>query len=449
MKDALTRATTWIDDNEAEMVEFLADYVRHRSPTEAERAVQLEFLKPALEEMGWDRIDVVDVTTDGSRPNVNAHLVGSGGGDNLLFNGHCDVIDVPEAKRDRFWTTDPWEPTVEDGRMYGRGTSDMKGPLTAMIWAVRSLIETDARLDGDVLLSVVVGEEQAQQDRGTIPATEALLAEVDIPFCVNCEPTNLEVHTTSAALFNIDIRLYGKAIHGCQHNLVRYPQRYGVPQGREVGVDVLRPMVSLLDRLHQLEHQLNMRYSGELFGSGGFPEPVDQQGVGTITIVPTIIDAGEYVASIAEEARIQGQVYIPPAIDPADVREEIEAVVDGMIATDDWLADHPPEIEFGGQLGDHREYSYWPSFTVPIDDPGPQALGRAVEAATGEEPIYSGFKAVTDGGFIQKVCGVDTVSFGPGNTNLGVHGANEYVPLDQLTQAAKVYAAMILEWCRG
>lgn len=446
MNDTLSEAVAWIGNHDDEMLDFLAEFVRYRSTTEAEAEVQNDLLAPYFEEKGWHDVDIVDVSNDGNRPNVNARLQGAGNGRNLLFNGHCDVVDVPQEKREKFWTTDPWEAQIKDGVVYGRGTSDMKGPLTAMIWGVRSLIETDAEIDGDVLVSVVVGEERAQQDYGAIPATEAWLERVDVPFCVNCEPTNLEIHTTSAALFNIDIRVYGKAVHASQHNLVRYPQRRGVPQGREVGVDAIRPLTALLDRLFELEHQLNMSLSGETRDS---PAPDDLQGVGTITIVPTVIEAGEYIASIADEARIEGQVYLPPSIDPQRVREKIEAVIDTLVATDGWLADHPPEVEFGGQLGDHREYSYWPAFEVPTDAPGSRALGRSVQKITGEEAVYSGFKAVTDGGFIQKVCGVDSISFGPGNTTMGVHGANEYVPIDQLTQAAKIYAAMILEWCRN
>lgn len=447
MNDTLASAMEWIDTHEEEMIDFLSEYVRYRSPTGSEREVQMEFLVPFFRDMGWDDVEVVDVTDDGSRPNVNARLEGSGEGQNLLLNGHCDVVDVSQAERKTHWKTDPWEPMIEDGRLYGRGTSDMKGPLSAMIWAVRGVIESGVDLDSDVFLSVVVGEERAQQDYGAIPATESLLEDAEIPFCVNGEPTNNEIHTKSSSLFNIDIRIQGKAIHASQHNLVRYPQRHGVPHGPDIGVDAIEPMTAMIDRLYAFEHRLNMRHSEEIWGSGGFPEPIDEQGVGTITVLPTIVDAGDYIASIADTARIQGQVYIPPSIDPDDVQMEFEEVVDEVAAANDWLADHPPEISFGGQLGEHREFSYWPAFDVPVGDPGPQALGRAVEAVTGNEPVYSGFKAVSDGGFIQKVCGVDTVSFGPGNTHMGVHGADEYVPLEQVTEAAKVYAAMILEWC--
>lgn len=450
MTGDIVHLCSWIDDHEEEMIDFLSEYVRYRSVTEHEQAVHREFILPYFrDEMGWDTVDIVDVSPDGDRPNVNARLAGTGDGRNLLFNGHSDVVPVTETEAEEYWTTDPWEPTLKDGRLYARGACDMKGPNTAMIWAIKAVIATDTTLAGDLLMSLVVGEERAQQNYGSIPATNAWLEQgFDIPFCINGEPTNNEIHVKSAALFNLDIKIHGKAVHASQNNLIRYPQRRGIPQGEDVGVDANNLLRTVLDRLYDLQERWNREYTDDIWGSGGHPSPTDQQGTGAITLVPTVIDSGSYVASIANHAHIRGQVYIPPSVDPSRIQTDLRQVLDSVGMTNEWVREHPIEVTFGNQLDEDREFSYWPAFEVSPEHVGCDALRAAVETVTDEQPVYSGFKAVTDGGFIQNVCGVDPVSFGPGNTHMGVHGADEYVPLAQLRQAAKIYAAMAVEWCQ-
>jgi len=440
----------WIGDHEEEMVEFLSEYVRYQSVTEDEQAVHHDFIIPYFRNnMDWDAVEVIDVSPNNDRPNVNARLAGTDDGRNLLLNGHSDVVPVTKMGLEGYWTTDPWELTIEDGNLYARGACDMKGPNTAMIWAVKALMETETTFAGDLLLSLVVGEERAQQNYGSIPATNAWLDQgFDIPFCINAEPTNNEIHVKSSSLFNIDIEIKGRAIHASQANLIRYPQRRGIPQGNDVGVDANDLLRTVLNRLYDLQDRWNREYTDEIWGSGGYPSPTDSQGTGAITLIPTIIDSGSHIASIANNARVRGQVYIPPSVDTSKIQTDLRQTLDDIGTTHEWIEEHPIEITFGNQLGEDREFSYWPAFEVSPDHPGCETLRTAIEAVTDEEPVYSGFKAVTDGGFIQKVCGIDPVSFGPGNTHMGVHGADEYIPISQLRHAAKIYAAMVIEWCQ-
>ena len=439
-----TKIHQWIDDQETEMIEFLEEYIRYRSPTEEEAPVQREFIEPFFrDEMAWDAVDVVDVSADGDRPNINARLVGDGDdeGETLLFNGHSDIVDVPEAA-EAAWTTDPWEPVIEEGRLYGRGANDMKGPNTAMIWAAKAVMEADIELSGDLLMSIVVGEELAQQEYGSIAATEAFLEDgIEIPICLNTEPTNNEIHTKSAATFDFEITIQGKDVHTSQRNLTRYPQRHGIPVGHEVGVDAGLIMADLLQAFAELEHQWNMRYRDEIYGGGGTPAP-DSQGVGPIGINCTILEAGDYIASIPGQATIEGHVFYPPFVDDEELWSEMQDVVDSLAVTHDWLAEHPPEMRW-------KTVFDWPAFEVPTDHPACQTLGTVVESVTESQPVYSGFKAVADNSYIQRDCGVDTISFGPGDLLMGAHGPDEYLPLEQFMAATKVYAELICAWCGG
>jgi acetylornithine deacetylase len=207
-----------------------------------------------------------------------------------------------------------------------------------------------------------------------------------------------------------------------------------------VGVDASRIMVDIMEALWDLDHQWNMRYRDKIFGSGGYPIPNDKQGVGTMGIVFSLIEAGEYIGSIPGHAEIEGQVYYPPNVDDEELWEEMQNVVEKVALSNDWMKENPPLMNW-------KEEFDWPPFSVPHEHPGVETLGESVEDVTREEPILSGFKAVCDNAQIQRECGVDAISFGPGDISMGAHGPDEYIPLDQFMEAAKVYASMIINWC--
>ncbi len=435
------RVFAWIDEHKDDIIKFCMDYIRYKSPTGKELEVQRDFIKPFFEKaMKFDEIDYFSVAPDAERPNVSGIWKGVGGGRNLLLSGHSDVVDVgPEALKR--WTKDPWNPVIEDGKIYGRGANDMKGGNTAMIWATKALMDLGIQLKGDVLVSCVIGEELNQEKWGVIPATKRLQNKgINIPFCIVPEPTNNEIHILSAGTFDFSITIYGKEVHTSFKNFTQYPQRYGIPVGSEVGVDAIAIMIDLIQRLYKLEHQWNLRPGDEIFGGGGYPIPKDMQGVGANSINCTLLEGGTYIAAVPGYARLRGHVFYSPRFDPEKLMAEIKEVVNSLATTYDWLKEHPPEVKF-------KELFDWPYYEVPRDHPGVQTLVKVYEKVTGQTAIISGFKAVDDAAYIQRECGIDAISFGPGNLSMGTHGPDEYLPIDQLIVATKVLAAMIIEWC--
>ena len=89
------------------------------------------------------------------RPNVGAILKGSGGGKSLLLSGHIDTVPRSSSK----WTHDPFSAVIEDGRLYGLGSNDMKGGIAAMLVAVEAIREAGVRLRGDLMIETIVDEE--------------------------------------------------------------------------------------------------------------------------------------------------------------------------------------------------------------------------------------------------------------------------------------------------
>lgn len=435
----------WIDEHRNEIINFCLELLKYKSVTGKEASLQKEFLFPFLKEnFQFDEMEIFSVAEKEERPNIIAALKGRGDGKgrNLLLNGHVDVVDVPESQLSR-WEVDPWSPKIVDGKIYGRGASDMKGGIAAMLWAIRAIQETGVELAGDLGIELVVGEEAMEHEIGTTAATKRLFEKgFSFDFCVDPEPTACEIQTISCGTFDFEIHVVGKEAHTANRNIVLYPQRWGLPCGKEVGVDAISKIIEIIGILRKLEREMSMNWRHPVLGGGGYPVHEDVQGVGsTFTLNVSFIQGGTYIASIPGDAKIICQCYYPPWVGYEKVTKVIKEAIENYSKIDDWLKDHPPKIIFAKRF-------HWPPYETPTDHPGCKVLGEVWEQITGKKAIYSGCKGVTDLTFIQAL-GIPGVSFGPGDLNMGVHGPNEYVPIDQLIQCTKVLALFITKWCGG
>ncbi len=423
------------------MFDCLERWVACDSTFPNELPFQRDHIEPFLrEELTLNEVARVNVCQEGDRPFVVGVWRGTGGGRNLLLNGHIDTIGAPGTMRDR-WLTDPWQPVVKDGQLYGRGAADMKAGVVTMLWAVKALQDSGVTLRGDVLLEMVPGEETMRPDIGTTAATRWLLERgYAIPFAIITEPSHLEAFVRGIGQMDFSIEVEGKEIHTSMRNLTLYPQRYGIPQGSAVAVDAIHKLTRILILLEELERQWVMRWRHPLHGGGGYPAHEDIQGVGAFSIVSTFVEGGTYEGSVAGWGKVRGLINYPSWINGAEVKAEFERVIHLHAQLDDWLRERPPVVKVG------MVYD-WPPFAGPHDAPGPQTLARAYERALGQPILFTGAKFVGDATFLQRECNIPVVYFGPGDCSMGVHGPNEYVPLQQVLDCAKVLAAMIVEWC--
>jgi len=136
-------------------------------------------------------------------------------------------------------------------------------------------------------------------------------------------------------------------------------------------------------------------------------------------------------------ARASLLVTHPPWVRYEDALEEIKKAVESYSSLDPWLKLHPPKVTVP---------HVWPPYETDPNHPGCQALAKAFRESTGKDPIISGFRAVDDVVFLQKL-GIPGVSLGPGDISLGCHGPDEYVPIDQMIECTKAIAFFILDWC--
>ena len=436
-----TNLFQWIDAHESELVQFCQDFVRYESVLTDEEQVQHELIHPFLGDGNYDIVERFSADPEKERSNVWAAWHGARGGRSVLFNGHADVVPVFPHEREHRWHRDPFDPVIEDGNIYGRGSTDMKSGITAFLWAVKGLQDCGARLAGDVLVSVVVGEESGHPQFGVLPTTRAQIERCGRPdFMIVAEPTHTEIHTISGGYFGFEVEIQGREVHVSESNFVNYPQRYGLPQGAEVGVDASRFLREMLDRLEQLERRWIMEWRHPVLGGGGYPLPLDRQGVAPFFINPGRIEAGDWAGSIPGHARMEGGVLYPGWLDGESVRADFRAELEAYVERDPWLRENPPDIRIG-------EVYDVPPFDTPVDHAGCETLAASFAAATGEQAVFSGFKGVHDGCYVQEELGLDVVAMGPGDLAFGAHGANEYVPIEQMISCAKAFASMAIRWC--
>ena len=165
------------------------------------------------------------------RPSVIGRWRGAGGGRSLMLNGHLDTVGVDGMER-------PFEPWIEDGRLYGRGAYDMKGSLAACLGAVKALRDADVALAGDLVIAAVADEEVASL------GTMAVIGRARTDGAIVTEPTELAVCLAHKGFAWIEVEVEGRAAHGSRPDL---------------GVDANLAMGRVLAEIAALEKELAAR----------------------------------------------------------------------------------------------------------------------------------------------------------------------------------------------
>ncbi|MCR4429345.1 MAG: ArgE/DapE family deacylase, partial [Caldiserica bacterium] len=370
-----------------------------------------EFLKPVMEAIGlktdmWEK--------EKGRHNLVGVYQGTGGGKSLIFNGHVDVVPPGDEKE---WTkAGPWSGKIDSDRIWGRGACDMKGGNAAAIIALKAVLNAGFKPRGDVIIEMVVGEEMMNTEAGTGATLErgykadgAIVVEPSGP------PYRLGIIPASPGVFYMVCTIKGKAVHASMRDeLIR-----AGGLGAAVGVSSIDKAMIIYNGLRQLEEEWGQTKSHPLFTRPGH-----------FTLHPGVITGGPRGAFvISEESRIEYAIWTAPQDKPEDVKKEVETCIQRWAQTDPWLRENPPKVEW---------LLWWPPFDVSPDAPICKAVHSAYQEALGTEPKYYGFAAVDDAAFLN-LGGVPAITIGPGDLRVA-HAPNEYVFIDELIDAAKIYA---------
>jgi acetylornithine deacetylase len=323
-----------------------------------------------------------------SRPNVIARWKGTSGGKSLLLTGHMDVVSVENM------TSDPFEARIENGLLYGRGAQDMKGGLACILGAVAALKMSGFTPQGDIILAFVTDEEYLSI------GTDALVKTVSADAAILTEPTGCQLCIAHKGFLWLTLTTQGKAAHGSLYS---------------EGVDAVAHMGYLLRELDRFNadaphtHLLLDRASAHT----GF------------------INGGLGISTYPDQCIMQIEHRLLPDDTPESVISYWENTIEKLSG----------EVKnFSATV--KRDF-YRPGYEIDKDSPIVQVLDAAFRDVTGSEPSYMGQFAWLDSAILGH-SGIPTVIIGPGGA--GMHGAVEYVILDDVMRVAAVIAQAASTW---
>ena len=339
------------------------------------------------------------------RPNIVATWKGSGGGRSLLLNGHTDVIPVGNGEG---WSDNPWSAKVQNGRIYGRGSADMKSGVASHILAVEFLKSAGLKPKGDVYINVVIDEEVS--GHGTL---DTVIRGYHADAGVSGETSDLAVQPACIGRIWFEIEIQGKPV-GIQ-------KRYEGVSGIELGYKMTKAVESMeAIRVANVKHPL-------------YPSALD-----SLPCMVGSFSAGNYSSAFPATCLLKGSIGTVPGEDHEGVKRKFVEHIAAEAAKDPWMKDHPPVVRFVGYDAEASE--------IPRDHPIVKTVQQAYKEITGKDPVISGRQGAADTRFLNRYGHTPTVIFGPGSTAV-MHSNDEWVSIEDYLTAIKVMALSIYDWC--
>lgn len=336
-------------------------------------------------------------------PILVGRLAGVGGnGRSLILNGHVDVVS---AEPTSWWHSDPFEPTVRDGKLYGRGALDMKAGITAMVFSAMAVQRAGLTLNQDLLIEAVIEEECA--GNGTLACFERGYR-ADGALLLEPQPAAVIAHM---GVHWFRIRVAGEPAHA---------------SGGGTTINPIDKAIPLLQALRNLEEELN---------SAPAPPPFDQL-EHPVNFNFGTIHAGDWPSNVPAECAIEVRAAFFPGEAPEEAEARIIECIRAASERDTWLSKNPPVVEFHGMRAE--------GVTTSPSNELIETLGVAHRAVTGNDLRTRVSTATSDLRFFL-LEGIPATCYGPTGGN--AHAPNEFVDLESLKDVTRVAAELIVRWC--
>ncbi len=397
MRKAEERVLRHIDEGMA--VRLLREIIGIPSPNPPGDTREVaRFLAKAAQGIGLDAtiFQVEDIYAS-----VVARLDGAGGERSLLLNGHIDTVPVGNRSK---WTVDPFVATLRNGRIFGRGSTDCKGGVAAMLAAADALMKADAQPKGNVILAMVAGEETLSL-KGTGHLLEAGAINADAAIVV--EPTALpngilQIFTASRGMIWLEVVVEGVSAHA---------------KVAHMGVNAIEKMAKIVLAIQGLR----------------FPRGLEHPLCGMPTINVGTIEGGTSPSMVPDRCLMRLDRDVVPGEDSAAAIDQIVNLINDLKREDrdlratirTILAEEPIEVS--------------------KDEEIVKTLKEKVEAVQGVEAKFGGMIGANDSRLLMRR-GIPTVICGPGIMTQS-HSADEYVEVKSLVNAAKAYALTMAQFC--
>ena len=373
---------------EDELIDFCQQLVRTESLSGNE-AKTAQLIQKKFMELGFDE---AWIDSNGS---VIGKIKGNEPGPSLLLDGHIDTVPASDRMK---WTFDPFGGEISSGRIYGRGTSDMKGSVAAMIYAAAQLKKNGSIMAGDLYVSGTVFEEMFEG-----VALQKVVEQIKPDYVVIGESTGLNLNIGQRGRAEIKVTAAGKSAHSSN------------PQ---YGINAISRIVPFIQKLNELP-----------------PKEHTQLGQG-ISVVTDILSAPYPGASVVPHQCVL-------TIDRRLLIEENEETVLQQYLE---LAGEGIKVEFaeqelvtytGESIGGRR---FYPAWLMDVDHPIVQKSLRALRNMN-LSPKISSYQFCTNGSYSAGIARVPTIGFGPSYEHMA-HIVDEYIEINQLIDAADGYYAI-------
>jgi acetylornithine deacetylase len=330
---------------------------------------------------------------------------GAKGGRSFLLNGHYDV--VPPGELDA-WNHDPFQADRDQNRVYGRGASDMKGGIAAMLSALELIDEMGVELEGDLLFESVPDEEGSTM--GTLACcqkgyrADAAL----IP-----EPTDMNIQLALRGGVSGKATVYGRSGHADRTQ----------PHFSEGGaVNAITKSMKVLRAMEELNEEWRLR-----------PDKRHQY-LDPDIVIPTLIHGGEWFVMYPEKVEIDFTTDFIPGT--KNLWGELEEKIQAVAAADPWMKIKPPKLEQTDTL----------LYGAEVDEREPiVSMAEEIMRQLGRPAKLTGSGGLTDAVHLINYAKVPTISIGPRSST--AHMNDEHIDIEELILLTKIVSLLLLRWC--
>jgi acetylornithine deacetylase len=414
-KRAILRA---VENLHHEAVAFLQEIVRIPSVTGSEGEVQAAIAAKmrgfGLEVDVWEPDpadlapyvdDVGSFDTFAGRPNVVGTLKGGGDGRSLILNAHIDTVEPGDPSN---WTHGAFNAEISGSRLYGRGACDMKAGLVTNLFALAAIRQAGLAPRGNVVVESVISEEDG--GAGTLAA---ILRGHVADAAVITEPTQLAVVPAQGGSLVFRLHIDGRSAHACV---------------RDEGVSAIEKFGIVHQDLIRFEVERNTAIDHPLYSGTANKIPIN---IGRIS-------AGNWPSSVPESLVAEGRAGLIPGETIDGFKHEFLERIDKAAASDPWLKEHPPRVEwFSGQFAPAE---------VAAEHPLVDAVSSAHQEVTSKRPKIEGVTYGADMRHFLHTADIHCLMYGAGDVRVA-HYSDEFIDLDDVQTATKTIALLIADWC--
>lgn len=376
---------------EEEITNLAQELIKIPSDETAGEKEVCEYLESYLKSLGM-KVRLQEVLPN--RPNIIAEVIGDEVGKSIMFNGHVDTVPVGDIKK---WSMDPYSAIIKDNKLFGRGSTDMKGAIASMIIAMKFIMNNVEKFNGKIIFTGVMAEET------TGLGTQKIVEEnIKADMAVVGEPSDEKIYRAHKGTMWFNLSTYGKLEHSSESN--------------SESNNAIINMMKLIMEINEISKEL---------------ETIENNLVGHPSINIGLIDGGTKQNMIADSCRISIDRRTLPEEKTDEILDKLRIRLDGLRSLDDRLT-------FDLEIDTIRE-----AVEVAESEQIVQEVKNALNKVINKNPTISGMKATTDMSILVNQGNIPSVIYGPGFIKQA-HTVDEFIEVKRLVESSQVYAEILL-----